>query len=204
MQAHVRSRILQITDADDIVGIELIQPLWNNYGTLNRVHLKGGTNQSVIVKHIKIPGHSSHPRGFNSDISRDRKVRSYQVEKHWYEQQNQRLTDASPTPRCLDAFAQDGELILLLDDLSTLGFTQRIHAASWSEIAAVLRWLAHFHARFIGDAAEGLWESGTYWHLDTRPEELDNIKEPTPAKKANPPEAQAPSRRVEGFPANAG
>ena len=35
--------------------------------------------------------------------------------------------------------------------------------------------MAHFHARFIDDAAEGLWPCGSYWHLATRPEELANI-----------------------------
>jgi fructose-1,6-bisphosphatase/inositol monophosphatase family enzyme len=36
--------------------------------------------------------------------------------------------------------------------------------------------LAHFHAQYLGDLAEGLWPCGTYWHLATRPEELANIK----------------------------
>jgi aminoglycoside phosphotransferase (APT) family kinase protein len=34
-----------------------------------------------------------------------------------------------------------------------------------------LRWLAAFHARFLGSAPEGLWKVGTYWQLGTRPEE---------------------------------
>jgi len=42
MQANVRSRILQLTRADAITRTELIQPLWNNYGTLSRVFLRGG------------------------------------------------------------------------------------------------------------------------------------------------------------------
>ncbi len=175
MQTHVRDRILRLTQADAISRVECIQPLWNHYGTLSRVILEGGECASVIVKHIQFPAEVSHPRGFNSDISRRRKVRSYAVEMHWYQNQNTQLSDRAATPRCLDAFTESGELFLLLEDLSTRGLGQVLYAVSWEEFTVVLRWLASFHARFLGDAGEGLWSSGTYWHLDTRPEELANI-----------------------------
>jgi len=32
--------------------------------------------------------------------------------------------------------------------------------------------LAQFHASYLGKVPEGLWQSGTYWHLETRPDEL--------------------------------
>lgn len=176
MQADVRTRILQLTQADSIARTELIQPLWNHYGTLSRVILEGGESPSVIVKHIKIPDHSGHPKGFVSSISRARKVRSYQVETHWYRHQNQRMPASAPTPRCLGAFDEDGELFLLLEDLATRGFDQVLSSASGTAITTVLHWLAHFHARFLDDSAQGLWPCGTYWHLSTRPEELDNIE----------------------------
>ncbi|MAY80045.1 MAG: hypothetical protein CL930_04585 [Deltaproteobacteria bacterium] len=176
MHPDVRDRILRLTQADDIARTELIQPLWNNYGTLSRVFLQGGDHSSVIVKHITIPDELVHPRGFATSISRDRKVRSYQVETHWYQHQNQQVSAASPTPTCLDAFEEGGELFLLLEDLSTRGFHRALYDTSWSEISVVLRWLAHFHAQFLGESAPGLWPCGTYWHLETRPEELANIE----------------------------
>jgi Ser/Thr protein kinase RdoA (MazF antagonist) len=46
-----------------------------------------------------------------------------------------------------------------------------------------LSWLAHFHARFLDEPPKGLWESGTYWHLETRPEEL-KVLDDKPLKKA--------------------
>ena len=101
MQSPLRARILELTEAEDIARTELIQPLWNNYGTLSRVVLQGGRYPSVIVKHIQIPEQRMHPRGFTGSISRDRKIRSYQVETCWYQNQNQRVPEASPTPRCL-------------------------------------------------------------------------------------------------------
>ena len=83
MQSHLRDRILRLTGAQGIARVECIQPLWNNYGTLSRVVLQGGEQVSVIVKHIQIPAELGHPRGFASDISRERKIRSYAVETHW-------------------------------------------------------------------------------------------------------------------------
>ena len=176
MQASVRTRILKLTHAEDIAQVELIQPLWNNYGTLSRIHLHGGDYPSVIVKHIQIPNQSAHPKGFTSSISKQRKIQSYQVESHWYQHHNKDVSAHSPTPRCLDAFTDGLELFLLLEDLSTRGYVDALYDTSWNEITVVLHWLAHFHAKFIGVSAEGLWPTGTYWHLATRPEELDNIQ----------------------------
>ena len=35
-----------------------------------------------------------------------------------------------------------------------------------------MAWLAKFHASYLGKSPDGLWEVGTYWHLETRPQEL--------------------------------
>ena len=69
-------------------------------------------------------------------------------------------------PGCI---LRGGWLFLLLEDLSTHRLRQVLYAVSWEDITVVLRWLASFHARFLGDAGEALWPSGTQ-HLDTRPE----------------------------------
>ncbi len=197
MQEHVRARVLELTEAEAIVRTEIIQPLWNNYGTLSRVFLRGAGCSSVIVKHIVIPGQATHPRGFTGSISRDRKVQSYRVETHWYRHQNDRVPETSPTPRCLAAFAEGGELFLLLEDLAARGFDRVLYEASWSEISVVLRWLAHFHVQFLDDSAEGLWPCGTYWHLATRPEELANIEGTTLHRFASLLDARL---RCGGFP----
>ena len=176
MHSNLQTRILQATHAQHILQTELIQPLWNDYGTLSRVFLRGGNHAAVIVKHIKIPKQANHPRGFVSSLSNDRKVRSYEVETHWYQHQNKDMPKASPTPQCLDAFAHGGELFLLLEDLGTRGFDTVLYAVSWPEMEVVLSWLAHFHATFLAQEGEGLWPCGTYWHLETRPEELAHIE----------------------------
>ena len=45
------------------------------------------------------------------------------------------------------------------------------------EIRVCLSWLAHFHALFLGLDPEGLWPVGTYWHLETRPDELEAMED---------------------------
>ena len=40
-----------------------------------------------------------------------------------------------------------------------------------------MRWLAEFHAAFLGSDPHGLWAAGTYWHLATRPDELAALPE---------------------------
>ena len=175
MEKRIQQPILKATGAREISHVQGIQPLWNNYGMLSRVFLKGGGYDSVIVKHIQIPDHSSHPRGFGGDLSRSRKIRSYEVETHWYQEINEELPDSVVTPRCLASFRDGGELFLLLEDLNPLGFTEVLSAVTMEALAVVLRWLAGFHAHFLGHSGEGLWPTGTYWHLETRPAELERI-----------------------------
>jgi len=45
------------------------------------------------------------------------------------------------------------------------------------EIRVCLSWLANFHALFLGVDPEGLWPVGTYWHLETRPDELEAMED---------------------------
>ena len=71
------------------------------------------------------------------------------------------------------AFERDGdEVLMVLEDLDAAGFPARKRSVDWRQVQACLRWLAGFHATFMGVAPDGLWEVGTYWHLATRPEEL--------------------------------
>jgi aminoglycoside phosphotransferase (APT) family kinase protein len=44
--------------------------------------------------------------------------------------------------------------------------------------------LANFHATFLGTTPNGLWETGTYWHLDTRPDELEALEDNALKKSA--------------------
>ena len=70
-------------------------------------------------------------------------------------------------------------MFLLLEDLDDSGYSIRRSSGQirWNDLQNCIRWLAHFHATFLGVKPDGLWKNGTYWHLDTRPDELLAIKD---------------------------
>jgi len=184
-----QKKVLQAAQAEGIQSIQLIQQLWSGYGEILRVFLKGSPYPSVVVKQIRLPQTTNHPRGWNTDVSHQRKVKSYQHELTWYSQWNSRTTDACRTPRCLTMDWQGEQALLVLEDLTPAGYPLRKNELTEDEMAECLRWLASFHATFLGDKPEGLWKIGTYWHLDTRPEELHALDDK--ALKAAAPQIDA-------------
>lgn len=177
MDSHVRNRILEATGARDLLEAETIQGLWSGYGSIDRYALTGADLDTVVVKHVRLPDRDNHPRGWNTDNSHQRKLRSYQVETAWYEEWSARCDDRCRVPRCLALEHHDDEVLMVLEDLDSSGFPARKTRVTESEMIQCLSWLAHFHATFMGERPDGLWEIGTYWHLDTRPDELDVMED---------------------------
>lgn len=155
-----------------------MQSLWSGYGDLWRVGLIGGEAESVVVKRV-VP-----PRGGRGDRSHARKLRSYAVEVAFYRQHAARTDDSCRVPRAFFADRGEGGWTLVLEDLDTSGFAGRRGRASEADIDAGLDWLAAFHAVFMGVMPDGLWRTGTYWHLDTRPDELAAMPNRTLARAA--------------------
>jgi thiamine kinase-like enzyme len=172
MDKNIELILLSFTSSKRVISIELIQKLWSGYGELLRVTTD---NKSVIIKKIQFPTNQDHPRGWNSDISHNRKIKSYQVEINWYKNHNHNLLDAY-SPRYITSGEQDDTKYLLLEDLAALGYVPK-NSISWEEVKLCLKWLAVFHAKYLGVKPEGLWNIGTYWHLDTRPDELEAMDE---------------------------
>jgi len=164
--------ILQATQAKAITKTTQIQQLWSGYGQIMRCQLQGGLIQSVVVKHVQLPKESNHPRGWNTNLSHERKLKSYHVEMNWYNGLAKQCNDACRVPKTYHLTDQTHEMLMVMEDLNEAGFPVRKSTASMSEIKVCLRWLAHFHAKFMGVKAGQLWETGTYWHLATRPDEL--------------------------------
>ncbi len=175
MNQHFKSVILHHTSATDLYEKEVIQELWSGYGKISRIKLLGSSIDSVIVKHVQLPKSKNHPRGWNTDIGHQRKLKSYQVETHWY--QNYSKISKARLPYCLAIESHDGEVLMVLEDLDLAGFPLRKHSLSWAEMTICLKWLAEFHASFIGVEPDGLWNIGTYWHLETRPQELEILED---------------------------
>lgn len=169
--SHFESVVITATGASRVVDSELVQNLWSGYGKILRLSLEGGADPTVVVKHVRVAGGGKHPRGWNSSLSHERKLKSYQVEAAWYREWSRRCGGLCRVPEFL-AFDQEGEEVLLvLEDLDGAGYPSRLGRAGWKQIEICLKWLAGFHAKFMGEVPVGLWETGTYWHLETRPEE---------------------------------
>jgi hypothetical protein len=175
--------IKQATGASDIELIEVIQELWSGYGTIRRYRLSVADRERVVVKHVHVAEQGDHPRGWNTNWSHLRKLRSYEVESAWYANWSDRCDEGCRIPQCLALETRGEETLMVLEDLDEAGFSVRRQSVGEQEILACLRWLANFHATFIGCKPEGLWGQGTYWHLDTRPDELEALAD-LPLKQA--------------------
>ncbi|WP_282134762.1 oxidoreductase family protein [Seonamhaeicola maritimus] len=171
MNDYFKSVILQKTGATSLKEKEVIQELWSGYGKIIRVALENSTIESAVVKHVQLPISNDHPRGWNTDIGHQRKLKSYEVETTWYNQYSKNST--ARLPKCFAMERHQDEVLIVLEDLDEAGFPLRKQDAAWTDIEACLEWLAQFHASYLGKIPNGLWEVGTYWHLETRPQELE-------------------------------
>jgi len=175
--------VLEATGAREVVNTETVQSLWSGYGQIVRCDLHGGSQPSVIIKHVAWPDQSDHPHGWSTDNSHQRKLHSYQVESIWYERYAQQCSDTCRVPLCLALETRVDGVTFVLEDLDASGFSGRRQTVGETEINACLSWLASFHATFMGERPEGLWTTGTYWHLATRPDEFDALED-GPLKEA--------------------
>lgn len=196
MNQHFKDTILQATGAESLFEIEVIQSLWSGYGEIVRLGLVGSEMKSVVVKHVNLPEGGNHPRGWNTDLSHQRKLKSYKVETEWYRTYSKLCDSSSKLPDCYALETQGSEVLMVFEDLDANGFGGRLSSSvNWDNIFACLTWLANFHATFLNTIPQGLWESGTYWHLETRPEELQALED-LPLKKA----AKAINERLKASP----
>jgi Ecdysteroid kinase-like family len=183
MDKHIETIIRKATKATHVLELGLLQTLWSGYGRIVRYSLEGSSYRSVVVKHVQLPSKKNHPRNWNTDLSHKRKLKSYRVETAWYDTWSKHCTDACRVPKCLGLESQGDEILMVLEDLDDAGFPTRRKSVSWAEFKACLSWLAHFHAIFMHEIPDKLWKNGTYWHLDTRPDEL-LVLDDLPLKKA--------------------
>ncbi len=184
-EQKLQSFVCRMMGADGVSATESIQSLWSGYGQILRMTLRGDDlPSSVIVKHIAPPGFGvANPRGWSGDISHARKLRSYEVETNWYRDWSRACDSRCRVPACyaIESFA--GGRVLVLEDLDAVGFPSRCGRLTDAQLHACLGWLANFHATFVGRVPSGLWKTGTYWHLETRPDEWSAMQ-PGPLKNA--------------------
>jgi hypothetical protein len=185
LKDNFQSIILNSTGGSELTSTEIIQNLWSGYGQIVRYGLKGSQLKSVVVKHVRWPDVGNHPRGWNTNFSHQRKLKSYEVEVNWYRDFSSACDESCRIPACLELERHEDEVIMVMEDLDAAGFPARKSVVNLNEIKACLSWLANFHATFLGEKPHGLWEIGTYWHLDTRPDELNELDDVELLKAAN-------------------
>ncbi len=156
------------TLATTVVRTPTIQVLWRGYGELYRIQLGEGRS-TAIVKSVRPP---PHPEG---DHAHRRKCRSYDVELAWY--RRWAPSCAVRIPRLLAAESRDERWLFVLEDLDAAGYAGRTRSPNDQQIDQCLEWLAGFHAHHLGVEPTGLWERGTYWDLEKRPDELRALKD---------------------------
>jgi hypothetical protein len=155
-----------------------VQSLWAGYGSIDRLTVDGdaAVPKSVIMKRVSA--------GRGDGISHQRKVKSYEVERIFYQQFSGRTSDACRVPRLLASSPPTSpNVVLALEDLDASGWAARRYSLGYEDALACVWWLADFHRTFLSaEPFAGLWEQGSYWHLATRPDEHDAMEDRDPLK----------------------
>lgn len=176
LQTSWRKKIESAVNAS-IIQTELIQSVWSDYGKLLRIHFDKPDQPAFVVKAIKPPDEQNHPRGWQSTFAHQRKLKSYQVEAYWYELYASETREYVAVPKPFLVHQDADGCLLVLEDLDAQ-YPQRLTSPFNKQAClAALEWLAQFHAFHLGHSGEGLWDTGCYWHLDTRPDEWSAMNE---------------------------
>ena len=177
------STIQKQIGAKSIPDVAKIQSLWSGYGGIFRLSLTGAKVPSVIAKCITLEEKNDHPRGWATNRSHLRKLKSYEVETHWYQHYASTLPEGVKVPQLLYSERRDTLQVLVMEDLS-VSYPVLKQLCTHNDAKAVIKWLAGFHGHFLSSAAEGLWPIGSYWHLATRPDEWDAMEDSPLKEKA--------------------
>lgn len=152
--------------------VKVLGNLWSNCGQIVGCELD---SKVCVVKAINVPSHINHPRITQSDFALNRKRQSYLVEYNWYRDYSQHLPHQAEAIICIDTIKKQQQFALVFADFKNTGFRQ---AKSHDEdINAIIKWLANFHAFNLNKQPGNLWHTGSYWHLDTRPDEWQKISD---------------------------
>ncbi len=172
MNITQQNLIQESLNCNALVLKQHIQDLWGGYGEIIKADvITAGVVQQVVIKLISPNSKNSHPRGWNTQSSHNRKVKSYQIESNWYTKYAKLCDNNCRVPALIKDIENKGDRYLVLEDLDASGFVERKSSLSIDEVFPCIEWLANFHAKFMGVQADDLWAKGSYWHLDTRQDE---------------------------------
>ncbi|KRX02556.1 Protein kinase-like domain [Pseudocohnilembus persalinus] len=173
-------------DAKSLKNQQSVQSLWSGYGEVVKCDLKqpdknliyNEKQDTVVCKRVAPPYIKN-----DQDVGHIRKLQSYQIEMNYY-QYFSKLTQNfdCKIPVLINAYKSNEQekqqWYFILQDLDALGYDQRLGLLEPNDpgIEAVIKWLANFHICYLKKSPKDLWKIGTYWHLNTRLEELKKIK----------------------------
>jgi aminoglycoside phosphotransferase len=190
--------------------LQTVQSLWSGYGEIARYGAVGTSSVSglaslqksnaghktCIAKVVDLGQKTQHPKGWNTDVSHQRKLSSYLNEKAFYQHFAAFTNERCKVPQLIAASSSQEITWLLMQDLDGAGFSLRSINPSNVLIELGICWLANFHACFMQDthchAESQPWENnkqawlahkkkvfkiGTYWHLGTRLQEWQSMPE---------------------------
>lgn len=178
-------KILDRIGASEVYQLQTLQSLWSGYGSIIRITTNSKAYSTLIVKHIQAPEIQHHtsmapgPRGtpraskWKGEASNTRKLRSYQVEANWYQYFAKDCATQCAVPELLYLHEAEhaGYQLIVMSDLD-VQYPDRYSVLPLEFAKVCVQWLARFHAFHVGNAGDGLWPAGCYWHLDTRQDEL--------------------------------
>lgn len=185
--------IAELCGAQSATVVESVQQLWSGYGAVLRVELVSEANETttVIAKLVRPPVDQDHKYGWSDEFAHKRKLDSYENEIAWYREPSQLCGERCRVPRFIASKPErDGKhttgWLLIMEDLDAAGFSLRRQSVTQQQTTACLKWLANFHATFMVDMDETnaihpavthrIWPIGNYWHLQTRPHELQAMQ----------------------------
>lgn len=150
-----------------------IQDLWSSYGKLLRIQNTNGS--SFIRKQINLPPIPSDPK---KKFDYQRKKKSYEVERLWYQSEPNLSNPVIPSLLKIDDLSLNFEI----EDLKPKGF-QIIQKILKPDLYRIISSLANFHMELL-NVENNFWEHGGYWHLETRPYELKQMSNKALQSKA--------------------
>lgn len=165
------TQLKDVLNDENLDKVETVQMLWSDYGEIAR-YFSPANNKHIIVKHIDVPLQVTHPRGWDGEVSHQRKLKSYQVENHFYQSYSENCLDSFRVPKLIASLSLGEQLCIVMEDLDYAGYSTRLDDINIEQIKLVITWLANFHGYFLNSKAHGLWPQGCYWHLATRQDEL--------------------------------
>ncbi|XOV80543.1 MAG: choline kinase [Aestuariibacter sp.] len=176
-RARVLEQLQHLFQTVDVEFVGSIQTLWKGYGEIARYWLPE-QQRPIVVKHVIPPNVASDDK--QKLVSHQRKIRSFAVEVYFYHHLAERCTvgcrTAHPYAVSESDLAKNHETLIVLEDLDASGFCLRGDADNLLQVRLALNWLAHFHAQFLQEQHQSLWNTGSYWHIETRRVELDAMQ----------------------------